>query len=362
LDILPMGFAMSHPRRVVWLLGLGLLVGTAAGAGWILNHSSAEGGAPDRSADRAGETGVVCLGFVDVEPGVTSLLPLRPGTVREVANEGTHVDKPGAVLLQLDDRLAQADLKQAEAALRESKVQEKLAVIAAKQYDEKLKQAKDAVAAGEQEIERAKQESARAAELIKVHGVSDAQKKIADIMVKKAEALLEVARAKQREAKLFEPQLEVDRAAAAVAEKTALVEKARLSLEDYQVRAPSAGTVLRALASVGEVVSPGPHGPALEFLPDKKRIIRVEVQQEFAAKVKAGQEAVVEDDSTSSKRWQGKVTRVSDWYTRRRHVIHEPFQSNDVRTVECIVEVTEPVSPPLRIGQRMRVTIKQGGL
>jgi multidrug efflux pump subunit AcrA (membrane-fusion protein) len=162
-------------------------------------------------------------------------------------------------------------------------VQEKLAVIAAKQYDEKLKQAKDAVAAGEQEIERAKQESARAAELIKVHGVSDAQKKIADIMVKKAEALLEVARAKQREAKLFEPQLEVDRAAAAVAEKTALVEKARLSLEDYQVRAPSAGTVLRALASVGEVVSPGPHGPALEFLPDKKRIIRVEVQQEFAA-------------------------------------------------------------------------------
>jgi hypothetical protein len=47
---------------------------------------------------------------------------------------------------------------------------------------------------------------------------------------------------------------------------------------------------------------------------------------------------------------------MSDWYTHRRSILLEPSQQNDVRTLECIVEV-DPGQPPVRIGQRMRVTI-----
>ena len=37
----------------------------------------------------------------------------------------------------------------------------------------------------------------------------------------------------------------------------------------------------------------------------------------------------------------------------------EPLQFNDVRTLECIVTL-DPDQPPLRIGQRVRVTLEGG--
>ena len=61
--------------------------------------------------------------------------------------------------------------------------------------------------------------------------------------------------------------------------------------------------------------------------------------------------------------WKGKVLRVSDWYTQRRSILLEPLQFNDVRTLECLIEITQSPAgaPPLRIGQQMRVMVKQGG-
>jgi hypothetical protein len=50
------------------------------------------------------------------------------------------------------------------------------------------------------------------------------------------------------------------------------------------------------------------------------------------------------------------VQHVSDWYTHRRSIMHEPLQVNDVRTLECIIRI-EPDQPPLRIGQRVRVIL-----
>ena len=42
---------------------------------------------------------------------------------------------------------------------------------------------------------------------------------------------------------------------------------------------------------------------------------------------------------------QLRVMRVSDWYTHRRSMLFEPFQYNDVRTLECLVSV-EPGTLP----------------
>jgi hypothetical protein len=54
--------------------------------------------------------------------------------------------------------------------------------------------------------------------------------------------------------------------------------------------------------------------------------------------------------------WHGRVIRVSDWYTHRRSILQEPFQLNDVRTLECLIALDRG-QQPLRIGQRVRVTI-----
>jgi hypothetical protein len=72
--------------------------------------------------------------------------------------------------------------------------------------------------------------------------------------------------------------------------------------------------------------------------------------------VAAWQAALVQDDTSASDTWRGRVLRVSDWYTHRRSILQEPFQFNDVRTLECIVAL-DAGQPQLRIGQRVRVTI-----
>jgi hypothetical protein len=49
---------------------------------------------------------------------------------------------------------------------------------------------------------------------------------------------------------------------------------------------------------------------------------------------------------------------MSDWYTPRRSIIQEPLQFNDVRTLECIIQLDPDQQMP-RIGQRVRVKLGQ---
>jgi multidrug efflux pump subunit AcrA (membrane-fusion protein) len=354
---------MNRPRRVLWVLGLALLVSTAAGARWILNRSAAEGSPAEHAADDVADR-TVSLGWVDVEPGVAGLYPVQHGRVQWVAPEGKEItkeaiDKGEDALLRLDDRLAQEDLKRAKAMLHEAQLRKAQAEILVKQHPEKLKQLRLAAAAALNDKQAAEQELEVKNKLFNDKQINEQTKRIVEELVRKATAIHELAQSKLEEAKLAEPKLEVQRAEADIAAGRALVARAELALKDYVVRAPGEGTVLRVFAKIGETLGSNPHGPALEFLPSGPRIIRAEVQQEFAAKVKPGQEAIIEDDTAAGPQWKGRVQRISDWYTQRRHNIQEPFQYNDVRTLECIVEVAG--SPPLRIGQRVRVLIKQGG-
>jgi multidrug resistance efflux pump len=353
---------MFRPRRILWLLGLCLLVGTAAGAGWMLNHpeSGGDNGTSPPAAGAPGPSGIVAIGYVDVQPKVADLYPLQPGRITWVVAEGTHVAK-GAVLLKQDDRLAKVELKRAEAALKNANQQLAQAKLLPRQHPEKLKQLQAAVAAAKADKATAEQVAEvkhRGAVVNKVIPMEEYE--IAKEAIKKAEAQIQAEESKLREAQLFEPDLEVTRAEADVAAKEALADKARLAVDECRLLAPSDGDVLRVLTAVGE---PGanPRSPALQFVPKTDRIIRAEIQQEFAAKVRVGQEAVIVDDTTTGAQWRGRVKSLSDWYTNRRSVVQEPFQLNDVRTLECLVELTGAGQQPLRIGQRVRVTIKQGG-
>ena len=138
--------------------------------------------------------------------------------------------------------------------------------------------------------------------------------------------------------------------------------KARLSKAEYALKettlvAPFKGSVLRINTSVGETLGPNPKLPAIMFCPSTKRIVRAEVEQEFAGKISLNQLALMQDDcSTSTQTWRGKVVRISDWYTHRRSILLEPLQFNDVRTLECIIDL-DPGQPILRIGQRVRVQL-----
>jgi hypothetical protein len=50
------------------------------------------------------------------------------------------------------------------------------------------------------------------------------------------------------------------------------------------------------------------------------------------------------------------VARIADSYLPRRTLTQEPFQPNDVRTLEILVTL-DPGQPQPRLNQRVRVTL-----
>src|SRR5262249_53406907 len=159
-----------------------------------------------------------------------------------------------------------------------------------------------------------------------------------------------------------EKPLEMRRAEADVAAKEARLHQAEIGLAECQLLAPMRGTVLRVLVNRGDVLGPPSTRPAVVLAPDEELIVRAEVEQEFAAKVRTGQPVVVEDDAMDGASWTGKVETTSRWFAQRRSILLEPGQLNDARTLEAIIRLdptpaVDTARPPLRIGQRVRVVV-----
>jgi multidrug resistance efflux pump len=353
-----------RPNRFFWLLGLVLLVGTAAGAGWVLNHapaqtSTSQKGDPNRWVP--GADSIICVGYVDVPNGTTPLYPLQPGRVVEVrVNEGDEV-KRGQLLFRMDDRLARAQLKEAQADLKAAeadlaKVEQARKIHAAKVDAQKL-----AVEAAQALARAQAREAAYQRKMYKAKGqVSLEQLQASEAKQEAAEKKAKAEEKQLRALKEFDFTPELQKARANIEAKKAVEAKALLAVQECEVFAPADGSALRVLVNPGQTLNHDARLPAVQFCPAVPRIVRAEVQQEWGGRVAVGQQVVLEDNTRAGQQWRGRVQRVSDWYAERRAKLQEPFQFNDVRTLECLVSV-DPGQPPLRIGQRMRVIIKQGG-
>jgi multidrug resistance efflux pump len=354
---------MMRPSRPFpfWLVGIILLAATVAGAGWVL-HSRAGDNGPTGHGEAAppvSPDGVVCHGHVDIENGVTPLYPLQPGEVVDIPakEDPDHATvKKGDVLLRLDDRaaryvvrLAQQDLKAAQLQLTDARKLPARHVI-------ELDQQAQAIEAKAQQLEAARQLRDYKQKLLQSKIGADEEVRAADAQVKQAEAAKRAEEQKLKELKLIDPQISIDRAEVDVAAKQIRLEQAEHALDMYTLKAPVAGKVLRVLVSVGETLSTQPKQPAIQFCANLPRIVRAEVEQEWAGRVAVGQAAVIQDDASAGKLWHGKVVRMSDWFTQRRSILMEPLQLNDVRTLECIVQLDDDPNPP-RIGQRVRVSL-----
>src|SRR5262249_19088863 len=140
---------------------------------------------------------------------------------------------------------------------------------------------------------------------------------------RKAAAMVKAAEEKLREVKDIQPkatEIKIARAQLNRDNQKELVKKAEQVVDETRVRAPEKGTVLRVHVAVGAPLGASPKMPAIEFCPDLPLIIRAEVQQEWADRVKDGQACVIEDDITTSPQWKGKVLRTSKWFTHRRSI------------------------------------------
>ena len=277
-----------------------------------------------------------------------------------LAHDGDAISE-GAPLFALDDKTAKAEVDAAKADLADARLQVEQAQKLGPQHQAQIDSQQQAVEARKQEAAAAHAKADEADKLNRseTHAVSDEAARAADAQAKAADATVRAEEAKLRLLQLDDPSIAVRRAEAAVQGKEAQLRKAQDGLRECTVLAPVKGIVERMQVSVGEALGPTPQQPAVLFAADGPRIIRTEVEQEWAQHVALNQSATVVDFSGNGPTWHGRVTRISDWYAHRRSMLLEPLQFNDVRTLECIVTL-DPDQPLVRIGQRVRVTLEGG--
>ena len=346
-----------RPLHLAFYLGLVTLIASTVGAGWVLSHSRV-GRSPAVPSDPA-EPALVCFGYVDGPAGVTVLAPLVSGRVTRVEVQENEPVKAGSVLIRLDDRLAQFRLRQVEASLAAAREQLAQARKLPRQQQIKRAQQRAVIEAVQYRVQGARSALARKRRQAEKEILSPAEADVAETLLHELEALCQVETGKLSELELNDPDAGFRQAQAEVDAKEAQLNEARTAVEEYALKAPADGAVLRVLVGPGDVVGAQPKQPAVIFCPGGRRIVRAEAEQEFARSLAIGQTASIRDDSNGEGSWAGHVIRISDWYTQRRSVMPEPLQYNDARTLECIIEL-DTGEPALRIGQRVRVTLRPG--
>lgn len=358
---LPSAFLRRHRG---WLLLLAFCGAATVGVGILLSRTATGNPfAQERPSDHKGEAaattdnqGVVCFGFVDLEHGVTALYPLQPGRVAEVLVREDTAVAAGTPLVRLEDGMARSRVAEAQAAFEVADMQLARARKLPEQHRSRLAQQQDALAVVRHRLSSARLLLARKQKLVDQQLIDASESRIGENSVRELVAQERVEEQRLADLKNQDPLDDERRAEKEAAMARARLDQARLALEDCTLKAPRRGTVLRLQVGPGDVLTSQSRQPAVLFAADGPQVIRAEVEQEFAGRVSAEQAVLVEDEANAGAVWKGKVARVATWFAQRRSPAQEPFESNDVRTVECVI-VLEPGQSPLRIGQRVRVLI-----
>ncbi len=347
------GFRRLMPY--IWVLGVLTLI-VSVGGSWILHTQAADKTAKDDKGPDAGSGDflLVGIGYVDVKRGLIPLFPTQQGRVTDVLVEESAKVAIGTPLLKIDDRAAKYTLERAEADLRAAEAVLSQAKKAPEAHDLEISLQKKAINAKQWDLDHAKDE------LERVRARSSYEKALSD-EAERAVKMLELALAaeqdKLKKLQLDDPTVTLTKAQADVDAKKKQRDLAQLAVDECVLKAPMNGSVVRLQTAPGDVFGSPTKQAAMLFCPDEPRIIRADFDQEFANRLKVGQSAFITDNTGAPGTWRGKVTRISGIYTERRNIVQSPFQFNDVRTLECIIEV-EPNQEPLRINQLVRVTLR----
>jgi multidrug resistance efflux pump len=340
--------------RLFWLLTASVLLVGLTGVVVAFRLPSVNGlfGSERSDPGLLGLRGVECLGRVDIEGGVLDLAPVRPGRVVSVpVREGETVSS-GTVLLRLDEQPARLQIQTARTAQEAARAQVALAKESAQVHPFRVAGQEALAAAARNRVSAARAELRRKERLHDRGLIGKEERDSARDEVKVLESLAQ-AEGKRLEGLLAEaPDLRVRLASAEVERATALLAEAQYVLEQCVVTAPAAGRVLRVRCGAGEVVLS--QAAAIVFAPERPRLVRAEVEQEFIHLVEVGQPAIVKDEMNPEWSWKGRVTRVGDWYSDSPPMPRRMERFTDMPTLDCVISL-DPGHPPLRIGQRMTV-------
>jgi len=353
--------------RIPWavLFGVGLLTITAVGANHALNTPANQPGTqpanpatPTLSEAERTRIRSVCFGFVDTEDGVVNIYPIQLGLVKKVNVKENEPVKAGEVLFEMDDRLARENRRAATIDLVASELKVEVAKAEASKHRKNLDSLDKSLQAKDFELNatrsfRDKIERLNGKDFAAKEDLAQARDK-----VKSLELELQAKREELEAGREINPDKLIRLAEQEVAGKKVQLDKAQMAIDECLVRAPAKGHVLRFFIRAGESLGPNPRAPAAQFISDSPRIVRGEITQDYATKLRNGQLATIQNDTANGQKWPAKVVRIGDWYTHRRSILQEPIQFNDVRTLEAVLEFTVP-DPAVKIGQRVLVILHE---
>jgi HlyD family secretion protein len=346
----------TRSPRAGFIVMLVLLAGSIAGTAWWLNRP----GPGPLTESRPEEIDVYCTGRVDAAGQVTGLVPVQPGRVVAVhVAEGATV-AAGQPLVQLDDTAARARLVQAQATRDATQVELDAALRDKGRWPNQVAAREAILKAAAARVEAARKLLQQRKEQKQVAPLGKPELESMEAQVRELEQMEASQRLEMDDLKKLDPELKVRSVRAKLKAAEADCDLAEKAVADCVLIAPGPGTVLRLQAARGALLAPAATIPAVVFAPAGPLVVRAEVDQESLGRVAVGMPAEVQDENRpNGPVWRGRVKQIARWVAQRRNHVLEPGELNDVRTVECVIEL-DPPAEGLWIGQRMRVRIVRG--
>lgn len=272
----------------------------------------------------------------------------RAGTIARVLiarGQQVHKDHP---MVELDTRIANAQLGKAEAAIHEAQTEERVLDQGGKISE---RQQVDAdLARSRLDLEAAQKQQAALERLVAKQAATqvelDAQKQIVDQLRLRIQSLEE-----RKAALVTGSDREIAKAKVRGAESSAAV--ARVDLDLSVIRAPMDGTVYDFDLKTGAYLNPGDLVAKVGKL-DRVRVT-VYVDEPDMGKVRLGEAVIITWDALAGHRWKGQVDKLPTQVT--------PLGTRQVGEVGCVIENPDrDLLPNANINAEIQAAEVQGAL
>lgn len=310
---------ISFSRQILPALAfIGLIVAVIYLVANLPNREVAEPAnePPKATGELADSARVAGSGIVEPASEVIDIGSALSGLVTDLrVAPGDRVEK-GQPLFLVDDRAARARLAEANAAIREARA-----------------------AIGEAQTAR----NTAQQQLALYQGLSDPA----------AVSRAEVIRA-EGEASAAASRLELARARLGAAQAQA--SSARTELERLTVRAPIAGEILAVNIRPGEFVAtqgPGNAQPFIQMGETNPLHIRVDIDENEAARVKLGAPAIVSPRGAAEIQVEAQFVRAEPQVVPKRSLTNSAAERVDVRVLQLIYALPPDGSEAFRVGQQI---------
>ncbi|MGQ9589367.1 MAG: efflux RND transporter periplasmic adaptor subunit [Planctomycetota bacterium] len=276
------------------------------------------------------------------EIGVASDLTGR--IVEILVEEGDSVSA-GQALARLDDTLYRAKVAAAEAALKAAKARRQKLQAGAR--IEAIRKAQALLEAARAQASIAREKADRGEKLSR-EGVMPHEE--ASWLLREAESREAQVRAFEEELSIIRNETRPEDLAAAVADEERAekeLEAAKAELSKAILRSPIDGAVVRRNLRVGEAVSSFQVEPIVTVADLSRLRVRAEVDEIDLASVRLGQRACAESESFPGRRLCGTVVRLGRTMGRKTVKGSDPNERQDVRVREVLIDLDEAADLPL---------------